>query len=169
MGWTFPYGASRSDVIDELTREQKTANGGIFRTLRKCFKGNTMYALHETGPEGETRKWIGVYLLQRSGGDWGYKDMDESMGPIYYDCPVSYLDQADEPSNEYAKQWRAEVRRLAAVRKAKKPKKGETWSLPGCSIPSVKITSLKPLRGSHRGTTYKVKRGQLGEKLPDPS
>jgi hypothetical protein len=169
MGWTFPFNARRSDVIDDLTREQKTANGGVFRTLRKCFRGNTMYALHESGPEGETRKWIAVYLLQRSEGSWGYKDMDESMHPYYYDCPVSYLDEADEPTSDGAREWRAEVRRLAAERASKKPKKGETWTLVGCRIPEVKITSLKPLRGTHGGTLYKIKRRLLGEKMPTPA
>jgi len=171
MGWTFPFNASRSDVVEDLTRDQKTANGGVFRTLRKCFRGNTMYALHESGPEGETRKWIAVYLLQRdaSSGDWGYKDMDESMHPYYFDCPVSYLDEADEPTSDGAREWRAEVRRLAAERTSKKPKKGETWTLKGCRIPSVKITSLRPLRGWHAGTVYKIKRGLLGEKVPAAS
>ena len=69
MGGTFPYGASRRDVIDELTRD-RSADGRVFRTHRKCLRGNTMYALHESGPEGEPRKWIGVYLLQRSEGSW---------------------------------------------------------------------------------------------------
>jgi len=164
MGWTYPHDASRRDVIDELTRDQST-EGKVFRTLRKCFRGNTMYALHESGPVGETKKWLAVYLLQRSQGSWGYKDMDESMMPYYFDCPVSYLDAADEPVGESASEWRAEVRRLAAERKAKKPKKGETWTLKGCRIPSMKITSLKPLRGLHNASVYRIKRSLLGEKV----
>lgn len=163
MGWTFPHDASRRDVIDELTRDQ-SKDERVFRTLRKCFRGNTMYALHESGPVGETRKWLAVYLLQRSQGTWGYKDMDESMGPCYFDCPVSYLDEADETTSEYAIKWRAEVRRLAAERAAKKPKKGETWTLVNCRIPDVRITSLKPLRGTHAGMIYRIKRKLLGEK-----
>lgn len=165
MGWTFPHGASRSDVINELTAEQHT-DRRTFRTLRKCFRGNTMYALHESEPvEGPTVRFLVVYLLQRSQGDWGYKDMDESMEPYYYDCPVSYLDAATEPASEHARKWRAEVRERAAVRASKKPCKGETWTLQGCSIPEVKITSLKPLRGLAQGQVYRIKRSLLGEKV----
>jgi len=165
MGWTFPMGASRSDVIEDLTREQITPLR-TFRTLKKCFRGNTMYALHESEPvEGPTVRFLVVYLLQRHDGDWGYKDMDESMEPYYYDCPVSYLDAATEPTSERARQWRADVREKAALRASKKPRKGEIWTLNGCRIPHVKITSLKPLRGWAEGSIYKIKRSLLGEKL----
>jgi len=164
MGWTFPHGASRSDIIDELTKEQLTERGE-FRTLRKCFRGNTMYALHESGERGNPRKWLGIYLLQRHNGDWGYKDMSEDCHPYYYDCPVSYLDAADEPSTDNAREWRRLVREQAAVRASKKPRKGETWTLEGCRIPQVKIVSLKPLRGLAQGQVYKIKRTLLGEKV----
>ena len=164
MGWYFTHGAERRDVIEELT-EDTSKDGRVFRTLRKCFRGNTMYALHEGGPADGPKKWIGVYLLQRSDIGWGYKPMDETMGPNYYDCPVSYLDAADEPANDYAKEWREACRKGAAARAAKKPKVGETWSLRGCRIDAVRITSLKPLRGMHRGSVYRIKRDLLDCKV----
>jgi hypothetical protein len=163
MGWTYPYGATRAQVIDELTREQENANGGVFRTLRKCFRGNTMYALHETGPEGQTRKWIGIYLLQRSQGSWGYKDMSEDMHPYYYDCPVSYLDEADEPTSESAKEWRALVRQEAEARAAKKPKVGEIWTY---GTREVEIRKLRPLIARFPDQcVYRIRRSQLGNKV----
>jgi len=166
MGWYYSNDATRGDIILEITKTNSTDEGS-FKTLRKCFRGNTMYALHESGKHGELRKWIGVYLLQRGTSNspgWGYKPMDETMEPYYYACPVSYLDEADEPVSEGAKKWRAKVRGLAAERKAKKPKKGEVWSLVGCSIPQVTLLSLKPLRGRcPNGVTYRIKRSLLGE------
>lgn len=164
MGWFYPYGATRRQVIDELTEERKK-DGRVFRTLRKCLRGNTMYALHESGPEDDTTKWIGVYLLARHGGAWGYKDMDETVHPYYYDCPVSYLDEADEATTDGAKEWRRIVREKAAERAAKKPKVGETWSLEGCLIKEVKIVSLRPLHGVADGTRYRIKRSRLGKKI----
>jgi len=166
MGWYYTHDATRSDIITELTEERVTEDR-VYRTHRKCLRGNTMYALHETGKPGETKKWIGVYLLQRGTSDnpgWGYKPMDETMEPYYYACPVSYLDEADEPVSEGAKRWREAVREKAAARAAKKPKTGETWSLVGCLIKEVTIISLKPLRGRGNGTTYRIKRSLLGEK-----
>ena len=162
MGWYYTHGASRSDIITELTHEQVTEDR-VFRTLRKCFRGNTMYTLHEGGKPGETKKWLGVYLLQRSSSGWGYKPMSEDALPYYFDCPVSYLDEADPATTENAKEWRQTVRDSAAKRAAKKPKKGEIWSLVGCLIKQVKIINLRPLRGTANGTTYRIKRSLLGE------
>ena len=51
--------------------------------------------------------------LERSGGQWGYKPLDESMHPYYYSCPLSYLDLAPEQSAE----WRAGVRAYHARRR----------------------------------------------------
>ena len=170
MGWTFPYGATRSDIISQLTpKERLYESGHIFRTLRHCCKGNVLYALHESGQGGETRKWIGVYLMQKHDGRWGYKDMEESMHPYYYNCPVSYLDDADEPVNDSASKWREEVRRQAAERKRKKPKVGERWSLKSKSVPEVRITYVRgqSVRGVYQDLTYRVPRKILGEKIEE--
>ena len=53
MGWYFTYDATRRDIIAELTTD-KVTDERVYRTLRKCFRGNTMYTLHESGPVGET-------------------------------------------------------------------------------------------------------------------
>ncbi len=158
MGWTFTQNAKRADVIAELTAETN-ADGREYRTLRKCFRGNTMYALHESRISGALKKWIAVYLLQRDQGfGWGYKSMSEDMGPCYYDCPLFYLDQADAPMGATAAEWRAKVRLQAAM----KPKVGQTWRLmKGCVVDRVRITSLRPLRGEAKGSVYKLQRGLL--------
>ena len=168
MGWYYTNDGSRADVIAELT-EDNSKEGKVYRTLRKCFRGNVMYALHETGPIGETKKWIGVYLLQKGTRDypgWGYKPMDETMEPYYYDCPVSYLDAADEPMGDGAKRWREVVREKAARRASIKPKAGESWRLR--SGKEVRIKSVRPLHGWIGGTLYRIKRTNLVEKLKSP-
>lgn len=165
MGWYYTDGATRRDIIDELTKEQVTETT-VFRTLRKCFRGNTMYALHESGPPaGPLTKWISVYLLQRHKDSWGYKPLPEDALPYYFDCPLSYLDEADEATTENAKEWRAGVREVAEKRASKKPKVGETWTLEGCKIKEVEIVSLRPLHGRTAGTTYRIKRSLLGERV----
>jgi len=173
MGWLFTQGASKTDVIRELTRDQST-DERVYRTLRKCLRGNTMYALVESGPVGETRKWIGVFMLgsERDFG-WGYKDVDESMGPVQCDCPVSYLDEADEPVNEYAREWRETCRTRAARRKAqaaKRPKPGERWSCRGRHCKEIRIVSVEGRRivaaNVADGQLYRIPKKLLGEKLP---
>lgn len=114
MGWLFLYGASRKDVIAECIADNEHS-----RTLRHCARGNVLWVLRESGPKGESKRYIMCFLLQRdnSTGDWGYKDMDESMHPCYYTCPVSYLDAASEPVNKYAAEWRQAVREVTRFSK----------------------------------------------------
>lgn len=177
MGWTFSYEwHGKKDLVSYLTRDRDG-----FKTLRKCCRGQTLYALHEAthnlgvgglaSVRGEKPlRFIAVYRLSRADGMWGYKDMDESMGPYYYDCPVSYLDQAHEPMNDIAREWRAEVRRLAGERKkknSKKPKTGETWTLAGHTVARVKITSTRPLLGSYQGVVYRLTKARLGKKVEE--
>jgi hypothetical protein len=38
-----------------------------------------------------------------------FKDVDESMGPLSYDVPVSWLDEAPEAPGPFAKAWREKV------------------------------------------------------------
>ena len=46
--------------------------------------------VHRDLAPGQSLRYIRCDLLQRSGGQWGYKPLDESMHPYYYSCPVSY-------------------------------------------------------------------------------
>jgi hypothetical protein len=59
------------------------------------------------------RRYIGCHLLESSGGEWGYKSLDESVHPYYYSCPLRYLDMAPVRSSE----WREGVRAYHAGRR----------------------------------------------------
>jgi hypothetical protein len=49
--------------------------------------------------------------------NFAYKDMDESMGPAYCDCPKGILDLLSPTDNEWANEWRQACRdNLAAKR-----------------------------------------------------
>lgn len=178
MGWTFPYGASRREILAELTpAERPREGGGCFRTLRHCCRGNTLYALHETvKPDGSSEKWIGVYLMQRSKDGWGYKDMDETCGPCQCNCPVSYLDEADAPADETARQWREEVRRRAAAKakqNAKRPKVGEIWTCRGASCKRIRILKVEGRRiealNLTGGGVYRIPKKILGDRERVPA
>jgi hypothetical protein len=178
MGWYYTQGASRADVIRELTpAERKGEDGAIFRTLRHCCRGNVLFSLHESvTPDGNSTKWIGVDLMQKSldGFGWGHKPMDESMGPYYYNCPVAYLDEASEPVNETAANWRAEVRRVAAEKAkqdAKRPSVGEIWSCTGKNCKRIRITKVEGRRieavNLTGGGYYRIPKKMLGERMAE--
>ncbi len=126
MGWTFGYGMTRKEAIAEVTAGWKSDDGATgCETLRHCARGNVVYAVMENTPkDGKKYRFIAVHLLGKSQGDWGSKSMDESMGVGYHNCPVSYIELAEElPLAEglgkWSDEWRVEVRRQAALRKRK--------------------------------------------------
>lgn len=176
MGWYHTHGASRADILGELTTaERKGEDGAIFRTLRHCCRGNVLFTLHESvTPNGHSTKWIGISLMQRSAEGWGYKPMDESMGPYYYNCPLTYLDEASEPVNEYAANWREKVRQFAAEKAkqtAKRPNVGEIWSCTGKNCKRIRIAKVEGRRieavNLTGGGYYRIPKKMLGERMAE--
>jgi len=53
--------------------------------------------------------------------NFGYKDMDETMGPYSYDCPRSILDKLTPTDHEYALKWRRECERRLELNARLKP------------------------------------------------
>lgn len=108
MGWLFGWD-DRKSLIDHLVR------GNGVHTHAHCLRGNNLWAVQEY----QGKKFIALYLLRghgKSRDGWGYKDMDESMGPYYYNCPLGYLNMVDEPHNDNAHEWREAVREWYARR-----------------------------------------------------
>jgi hypothetical protein len=141
MGWTFStHSQSKSDFVKQTLGEAFPAGAdrSSFRLLKSSLRGNNLWVLCKRGnnpPE------IGLFLLSRQDGCWGYKDMGESDGPFYYDCPLSFLAEAPEPdciaSRDHrgeGKSWRSFVRDFHAntsSRRRSRPKVGDLVSLPG--------------------------------------
>ncbi len=125
MGWLFKAGSTRRELIAERTKDWATDGPeGITVTtacLAHCYRGNTysgvLWAVWERTfikdgePVKPVERWITCDLLryQRDNG-WGYKDMDESMHPYYYSCPIKYLGMV--PTDQYGgnAEWRESVR-----------------------------------------------------------
>jgi len=161
MGWLFIRGASKADVIRNLTAPEEN-EARYWESIAHCVRGNVLWAVVEIRYKQENRRskrFIACYLLERDGGEWGYKDMEESMHPYYYSCPLKYLDMAPAANEK----WRAEVRKYHAERN-RKFAKGQKVTVRGCaSVPWVVIRSLRPLLGDYDGATYKLERRFLGE------
>jgi hypothetical protein len=130
MGWTFTHNGSKAEVIAEIlapwnttvTAEwlryypEGTAIGTAVHStvIAKQLVGNSLWYVRTTvhtppGGAPVARNWIGLSLLENRGG-WGYKDMDESMGPYDWSCPVAFLALAPQPEGDSAAEWRAKVR-----------------------------------------------------------
>lgn len=169
MGWLFTAGQTRAALIRRLTEPQHNETSS-YRTLVHCAKGNVLWAVQEVvfkvaKPHhdiGVPYSFIGCYLLANHHGcGWGYKDMEESMHPYHYHCPLSYLDMAPEACPDWrqkVREWHARASRPVAI--------GDIWSLVGSKVDVVVIQSARPLRGRDRsGVLYRIPRRFLGEKL----
>ena len=152
MGWLFTYGSKRAELIAErcALREWTRSDGVLVKdaVLAHCYRGGvfkgTFYAVHErtvSEPDKapDVERWIEVTLMQCHnypgyGMSWGYKDMEETMGPCEVSCPLGYLDMVPEPKcaadcpkdghgHEWARLWRQRVRAYHAAKKVTRDQK----------------------------------------------
>jgi hypothetical protein len=164
MGFSWQHGQSRADLIAELTKGWESGDGTKYARIAHCTTGNCLWVVFEkSGGTEPTKRVIALYLLEtrREKGSkivsWGYKDMDESVHPYYYGCPLSYLDMVPDVACE---EWRRLVR-LHHTRKNQKLTVGQVVTL--SNMKQYQITSIKPLRGVcvEDGIIYRIPRSML--------
>lgn len=113
MGWLF-CSPSRSDLIAHLKRDVATSTN--LTPIDFSLAGNFLYALVDIHPTETRPAYKTILVFKLAGGNsgspyyrWGYKDMDESMGPYSYTCPLKFLD-ASTCQSETAIAWREACR-----------------------------------------------------------
>lgn len=109
MGWDIGYGQTVKELKAYL-RAGAERNG--YRNLAEASRGRVWYRAMEEVATG--KKFIAVYLIRSGKGYAGYKPMDEDMHPFYYDCPLKLLEAAKREETGSVKEWRDNVRALAA-------------------------------------------------------
>lgn len=122
MGWTSSYNWSNaSDVKRELLRDYENSESIEILAHRSTCYGRHWWVAFRQKKTG--RSFVCLFLL--AGGfreGWGFKDIDETMGPVEIDCPIELLDMTDEPTEGYAVAWRERVRAKAEDRKGSQSK-----------------------------------------------
>jgi hypothetical protein len=159
MGWTFLYNApEKRQVIAEVTQSSNNIN-----CLCKALHGNELWTIWYNSNTNE--KLIILFLLARSGGNWGYKDMTEEMGPYFYQCPLAFLDEV--PVTNEA--WRAKVREFHAGKKQNRTlvrqiKSGQMVKLKDSKPNMFRVVSTNPLIGiAADGLRYKLVKTRIVE------
>jgi hypothetical protein len=147
MGWTW-FGKEycklnkRGNIDRKATMTHELESYGDVRVVRAQMVSSTYYAVIKRKRDGE--HMLVVCLTQvnnnwRNPENFGYKDMDDSMGPYERDCPKAILDLADElcpPTNEWARKWREDCRENLLVKNSptafKNVRPGESvlWHVP---------------------------------------
>lgn len=138
MGWLFRLGISRKELIAQNTQgsERTKEDGTVIKLecLAHCYRGGVfsgaLWSVWERtfakdGNQIEPpQRWIVCDLLRYLDGEWGYKDIEESMHPYFYSSPLKYLDLV--PIEQYGghAEWRDLVRqyhvRITEKRHARK-------------------------------------------------
>lgn len=121
MGWSFSYGSPNPNMKTEMDRLHNWAEGGtVRRVLRSAMVGSTYYAAVEVSkPDTPTRVFASVCLTKKARNEWGYKGMDEGMGPNEARCPATILNLLSPTEHEYALAWRQRCREHIEWKKAR--------------------------------------------------
>ena len=114
MGWTNYhaeyYKKGKVDVKKELDEMWRTHATNDQKLLKSVLRGSVWYAaLEYVADNGETKIGALIYRTSTNLRDYynfSYKAMDETMGPGYYDYPVTMLKALTPTENEYANEWR---------------------------------------------------------------
>jgi hypothetical protein len=173
MGWLFGE-HSKESLIERCLRGD--AHPTDYTAIAHSVVGNHLWTVFErdqgkpdhTEYNGRTfprpARLLTLHLLAYSKRDdcWGYKDMDESMGPYEYDCPLKYLDMVPDPGG-YATGWRDKVRAFHAGKRDKRAlvksiRPGMRLKLiDGCRPAEITVISTSPLVGyADGGGRYKI-------------
>lgn len=119
MGWTVadyrPPGESHEEFF---AREVLGERYEILASAHIGGIGGTFYAAVREKLSDEVWALV-VATTGRPGSSFGWKEMEESMGPVESECPTEILDLLSPTTEEHALAWRARCRarlqRLAAA------------------------------------------------------
>ena len=125
MGWLYMqslggHSGPRQYLDAQFTYERPERRVRVLRS--SLVKMRTYYAAAEIVPTEGVREVTAIVCLVRynprdaEGYIFGYKDMDETMGPCESECPTAILDLLTPTDGEHAVTWRARCRAAAAKR-----------------------------------------------------
>ena len=141
MGWTSYHATHyKNGKIDRKAEcdayFMEGLNRGYYDVLKSSMVGSTYYAavkpLKRYGkdvggneiivdiPINEQQVFGVVFLTSTDSKDYynfSYKDMDETVGPCYYDCPKGILNLLSPTDSEWANNWRAKCRETLEQKK----------------------------------------------------
>lgn len=114
MGWIFAHKKEGESIKSFLEKDLNYhRDNGEYGKVLDCAVINlrTAYLAFEIGNlNNATKEIIGVVCaLSYKNNDYhnfGFKDIDETMHPYYYDCPEKILKMLTPTENEHANKWR---------------------------------------------------------------
>jgi hypothetical protein len=169
MGWLYsPRWATRADLVQHLRRPERF--GADLELVRACVVGSRHWYLVRAKATGQ--HWIGLDLMQSGRADgWGFKDLDESAGPLAVDCPLGYLAAPHAEPVGFAAQWRERVRAYHASMRARPALAAGVWLTYGGALYQL-VEPAGRGRGWHVvdvfGRRYRMQARQAAQAKPAP-
>lgn len=159
MGWLYSYNwQSQKEVEEHLIVQIEQAG---YKVLDKSSCWGEFYALREH-PNGQRNIFValikGTKPSRYKCGEFGYKNMDESVHPYAYNCPERLLAKSTDQS-EHAIEWREKCRKL------RKEKRLQTKVLKALKEGDKLLTSFGELifMYRHKSTQFVAKRVDSGK------
>ena len=131
MGWLFSHREPKREplkewIIDKVNCEDESRSWKVLDCAIVNFSTAYMAAEYVNKKDGSRRVIALVLLIRHHRGEycnWGYKDMDETMGPCENQCPKRILELLTPLTEEdgYAKQWRLDCWKNIALSEKLKP------------------------------------------------
>ena len=145
--------ATRAKVVEHIIQRNDQ-----FECLAHKLAGNVLWSVWQVSEGKTSHRYIRCDLLKKYKTIWGYKDMEESMHPYYYSCPLKYLEMVPEVANQ---EWRDLVGMHHAIR-AIDLRPGMIVGINVDGIPALKVIQTKPLAGETRdGHRFKFSRNNM--------
>ena len=128
MGWTsfnksFATTNARGGIDKKATIINEVEAWGDVKIVKAAMAGGNCYCIELMKKTG--KHYLVMYLINVDSTDFYYKDITDTMGPCYYDCPKSILDLADKlcpcdeqyDPNGYGRAWRDKCRENIAKKR----------------------------------------------------
>ncbi len=132
MGWLYMkslkgHSGPRQYLDAQFTQLRPDAISQVLRSALVSMRVNYAAVEQVRIATGQREVWAAISLVRYNPRDpdgyiFGYKDMEESMGPYECDCPEPILDLLTLTDAQHALQWRARCRENIAARRAKAAK-----------------------------------------------
>lgn len=152
MGYTFIHNSTKESIVQECTLDSSS-----HFCVRYKLVDTELWTIWQDRNSKE--KSIVLFLIEKSGHDYGYKDIHESEGPYYYKVPLNFFDIVPVHNQN----WRDQV----LLYNARKKKLRNL--IPGIVVKltkeygevEMKLVSISPLIGHRNERDWSLTRSMI--------
>ena len=154
MGWSFNWSPSfgKEDLINRFLSKGFFVEG--CSVIDSRVTGSAFWAVLEH--DGKRAIWLALMAPGGKDEGYGYKGIDETSGPSRVDCPMVLIRQCTEPTNEYSRAWREEVKNHHAQQASLQKMQREIKAGLRLECAGMTFTTMQPAGpGSRQGWVVK--------------